>query len=438
MNKTSSTESLAPDYFRKGSLIMFFSVFAGFLADYLFNLTLSNTLSAHEYGDYKVAYAFAALMSVLVLLGGDRVAPRILSAPLAQGDNRCVWEFLRFYLLIAAGLSLAVVICTGVGGMLHLGATDLEDHHPLLMISFVLPLIATGALLSRILQSAKQLALSNLPWRIALPLIKIALILLIWALFTRVELWQVIASGAVAVCLIIGWQWRKLRQLDLITLQRAPGTRPGNSWLKLSIPMMLAMLITLGLNQIDLFMLELLAEEHDVGHFAAAATTAHMLPIAQVTLAGLFLPLIAPAMAQGERAARTLFWQGQKMITLVVIVLATALIISGEWLLAFFGEDFLQATQALTYLTFGYAVWALAAFSSTWLQYAHKGTYVVVIGALTLSVDAACNLWLIPRYNINGAAIATLIAMSLAALMTWAAYYWYQVQTSLKLRQQTI
>ncbi|WP_370278996.1 oligosaccharide flippase family protein [Pontibacterium sp.] len=432
MENQNTKDPLAPDYFKKGSLILFLGVFVGFLADYLFNLTLSNTLSSHEYGDYKVAYAFAALASVLILLGGDRVAPRILSAPLSRGDNRCVWEFLRFYLLIAAGLSLAVIICTAIGGYLHLSSTDLEDHHPLLMMSFVLPLIAVGALLSRVLQSAKLLALSNLPWRIALPLLKIVLIGAIWALFAKVELWQVIASGATAVCVIIGWQWYKLRQLDLVTIQRAPETSGGQHWLKLSVPMMLAMLITLGLNQIDLFMLELLAQEHDVGHFAAAATTAHMLPVAQVTVAGLFLPLIAPAMEQGEHTARTLFWRGQKLITLVIVTLTLFLIVAGQWLLSFFGEDFLQAQQALIYLISGYAVWALAAFSSTWLQYSHRGTYVVVIGCLTLSIDALCNLWLIPRYSINGAAIATLIAMSLAALMTWAAYYWHQVQTRLQ------
>ena len=436
MSNRDSQAILSPDYFKQGSLVLILGVIAGFVADYLFNLTLSQALSSHEYGDYKVAYAFAAIASVLILLGGDRVAPRVLSGPLAKGDNRGVWEFLRFYLWIGAALSLVVIVCTCAASVMHLGTSDLQDHHPLLLMSFVLPLIAIGALLSRILQSAKQLALSNLPWRIALPLLKITLILGLMSAFTRVELWQVIASGALSVCAIIGWQWHKIRQLNLVTLQRAPDTLRGQQLLKLSVPMMLAMLITLALNQIDLFMLEMLAEEHDVGHFAAAATTAHVLPVAQVTIAGLFLPLIAPALEHGEKAARTLFWQGQKIITVAIIVLAAGLIISGQWLLSFFGSDFLQAKQALVYLISGYAVWALAAFSSTWLQYSHKGSYVVLIGCITLSIDAVCNFWFIPLYGINGAAIATMIAMSLAALMTWAAYYWHQVQLTQQARQQ--
>lgn len=437
MSNRDSEAILSPDYFKKGSLVLIFSVVAGFIADYLLNLTLSKALSSHEYGDYKVAYAFAAITSVLILLGGDRVAPRILAGPLTKGDNRCVWEFLRFYIWIAAVLSCVVIACTYAASVMHLGTTDLQDHHPLLMVSFVLPLIAIGALLSRILQSAKHLALSNLPWRIALPIVKIALIGLLMQTVTTVELWHVITAATIAVGTIVIWQWHKIRQLGLVTLQRAPSAFGGSKSLKLSVPMMLAMLITLGLNQIDLFMLEIMGEEHEVGHFAAAATTAHVLPVAQVTIAGLFLPLIGPALERGESVARSLFWQGQKITTMTIIVLAAGLIAAGPWLLSFFGSDFLQAQQALVYLISGYAVWALAAFSSTWLQYSNKGPYVVLIGGLTLSIDALCNVWFIPLYGINGAAIATMIAMSMAALMTWAAYYWHQVQISHQARQLT-
>jgi hypothetical protein len=61
-------------------------------------------LPPHDYGDFKVAYAFAFLCSVLVVLGGDRAAPKFLSAPLAEGDNRGVWEYLWFYIRVAGSL----------------------------------------------------------------------------------------------------------------------------------------------------------------------------------------------------------------------------------------------------------------------------------------------------------------------------------------------
>ncbi|MCE9687571.1 oligosaccharide flippase family protein [Shewanella sp. AS16] len=429
MPNTDIATTPASDYLKQGSLVMLLSVVLGFAADYLFNLTLSKALPPHEYGDYKVAFAFAALTGVLVLLGGDRVAPRVLAAPLARGDNRSVWEFLRFYLWIAAGLSLLVIFCTCIASYLHLDSTDIRDHHPLLLMSFAIPLIAVGALLSRILQAAKLLMSSNLPWRIALPLLKVALLLMLMTALTRVELWQVIASGAASVGLIIAWQWYEIRRKGLLTVARCPEAFPGPQILKLSVPMMLAMLITLGLNQLDLFMLEALGDEHEVGYFAAAATTAHMLPVAQVTIAGLFLPLIGPALEQGRQSAKALFWQGQRLIVLTVLALSLFLAMAGGGLLSLFGSGFLQAEQALHYLTLAYGLWALVAFASTWLQYAGKGSLVVLVGCVTLVIDAGCNLWLIPLYGIDGAALATLIAMALAAIMIAAGYYRHSAQS---------
>ncbi len=178
-------QKLSSQYFQQGAMVLIFGIVGGFTADYAFNLTLSRLLPTHEYGDYKVAYAFAITSSVLVLLGGDRAAPRFLSSCLAKDDNSGVWEYLWFYLRIALLLSVILILATIIGSFLHLGPVDLEDHHPLIYMSFVVPLIALGALLSRLLQSAKFLALANLPWRIGLPLLKTILVILLSFLLSQ-------------------------------------------------------------------------------------------------------------------------------------------------------------------------------------------------------------------------------------------------------------
>lgn len=190
--------------------------------------------------------------------------------------------------------------------------------------------------------------------------------------------------------------------------------------------MMLAMLITVALNQIDLFMLEMLAAEQEVGLFAAASTTAHMIPIAQTSIAGLFLPLISPALAHGKPNAHALFWQGQKLISISVLLLTATLIGFGTGLLALFGDSFTAAQPTLKYLVAGYAIWALAAFSSTWLQYQNQGKMIVGIGCATLLIDTGLNAWLIPTFGIEGAAMATCITMACAAIATLSVFFWHQ------------
>ncbi|MFP3344512.1 hypothetical protein R0J87_18710, partial [Halomonas sp. SIMBA_159] len=131
------------------------------------------------------------------------------------------------------------------GGVLHLGKTDVLGHHPLMIITFVIPLIAIGALFSRVLQSAKLLAASNLPWRIALPAVKTCLLLLLMSAISEVEYWHVIMTGGLTVAAIVVWQWHKIRQLDLISADHSRANAlEKRRLLSLSVPMMLAMMVT--------------------------------------------------------------------------------------------------------------------------------------------------------------------------------------------------
>ena len=395
----------------------------GFLADYAFNLTLSRVFVPHEYGDFKVAYAFAFTCSVIVLLGGDRAAPKFLSTALVTGDNRVVWEYIWFYLRIALVLSAAIVILTTIATVLHIGRADPEHHHPLFHISFTIPLIAIVALLSRVLQAAKRLGAAVLPVRIGLPVLQMVLVVTASFFMETVTLLVVIVLAAAAVVVVGIWQWRRVKALHLVSIERHPELLDQKEALAVSVPMMAAMLVALALTQMDLFMYETLGDEHEVGHFAAAATTAHLVILAQVTVVGLFAPLVAPAMEAGLQAARDLFWHAQRLIVFSSIPLAAGLIYFGGDLLRLFGEGFDDATTALQILTIGYLVSALAALSSVWLQYSGKGQAVVAISIAALLIDAVCNYLWIPTHGLSGAASATACAMSVAAVATWIVIY---------------
>lgn len=415
-------------YLQKGALVMILGVVGGYAADYLFNLTLARLLDSHEYGDYKVAHAFAVIAviaGVIVLLGGDRAAPKFLSGQLAESDSSGVWDYLWFYFRIALVLSLVIIVLTFIGFLLHLGLPDINGHHPILKASLIVPFLAAGALLSRLLQSAKYLAASNLPWRIGLPLLKLSFAVLIYHLFGVLTVSELIAIAGFSVLLISIWQWHRSRKLGLISFKLKANKPNAAERLKVSIPMMLVMLVGVAMSQIDLFMLELLHSEEGVGHYAAAALTAHVILIAQVSILGLFIPLIAPSIERGVTSAKRLFWSGQKFITLTVISLAIALMLFGSTLLHFFGSDFLDANLALKFLTMAYLFWALAAFASTWMQYTGNGGLVVIITCSTLLINIIFNVYLIPLYGLDGAAMATTVSMAFAAISIGIAHRRY-------------
>lgn len=414
-----STASDSSRYLQRGAALLILGVLGGFAADYLFNVTLSRRLHPVDYGDFKVAYGFATILGVAVLLGGDRAASRFLSASLACGDNGPVWEYIRFYGGIALGLSALGVVATLALSLMHVGPVDLEDHHPLLWASFAVPVIAIGALLGRVLQAARRVGSATLPWRIGFPLVKTALIVAAGVCFGTLHAGVVIALGALAAVLVSAFQWRRIRSLGLVTIARRPGSPPPRELLSISAPMMASMLLTLALAQLDLFLFEALGDEHAVGHFAAAATTAHAVVLVQVTIIGLVAPLIGPAMEAGKEASQALLRRVLRIMFVSATTVMGLLLVVGERALGLFGEGYEDVAPALKLLGVGYLVWALAAPASVWLQYGGRGRAVTAISLTALLTDAVCNYWWIPRYGATGAAAATMAAMSLGAAAIW-------------------
>ena len=399
-------------YLSQGAWVLVCSIVLGYAADYAFNLTLSQHLAAHQYGDYKVAYTLTTLASVLVLLGGDRLAPRILSKYIADKDNSAVSCYLASYIKRAFILSILIIFLVWLLSYLHVIHFDAEDHHALAIMIVAVPIIALGALLSRTLQSARLLAFSNLPWRVILPALKTGAVLILAQLFIDMSVELIIVTGIIIVTVIVVWQIWLLFQKNIVTLTPVERDASQHAFLKQSIPMMLAMLVTLMLNQADILMLEWLAYEHSVGHFAAANTLVHIIPVAQVTIASLFLPLIGKYLESDYPQALTLFKQARLITLIITVLVGLGLWLFSSTLLSLFGKDYLDAQTTMMILIPAYAFNAFAALTATWLQYSGHGKQIVHFGLLALCINVIANLLLIPKFGLTGAALATALSLT--------------------------
>ncbi len=398
---------------------------AGYVVDYGFNLGLTRFLTPHAYGDYKVAFSFAFFLGLAVLLGGDRAAPMVLSPAIEQARPRKVWEYLRFYLQTAALLGAAAILVTWALSVLHLGSSDSEDHHVLTLAVLAVPLNAAAAMVSRTLQSARRPARAAVPWRVGLPLFQLGLFAGVVAWRGELTVYEAISIGILATAGLTWWQWLDIRRLGLVELRRDQAARQSRAWLMASLPMMGTFLVALALNQSDLYFLELLGDDSEVGHYAAASMAAHFVPLVQVALVGLMAPLVLPALNKGAGASRTLFRQGQTLILASVLPLGAVLVIFAEPILGLFGPSYRDGLNVLIALVLGNVAWALAALSSLWLQYRRRAVAVLVVSIVTLAFDSLLNLILIPRYGMEGAAASTAATLLLAAVAIVLLHWWH-------------
>jgi O-antigen/teichoic acid export membrane protein len=388
----------------------------GYLVDYGFNLGLARLLEPHDYGDFKVAFAFAFFLGSAVLLGGDRAAPRVLAPCLERGQTERAWEYLRFYLRNAVLLGLGVIAITWILAFLHVGSTDPHHHHALAWAVVVVPLNAAAALVSRTLQSAHRPAQAALPWRIGLPLGQLAIfagVATVAGELTAIE--AIVVAIVVTLGITIG-QGLWVRHLGLVDFGGDAEFRAPRAWLGSSLPMMGSFLVALALNQSDLYFLELLGGEAEVGHYSAASLTAHFLPMVQVMLVGLVAPLAGPAIEKGAAASRATFWQGQRWMLALLLPISALLAVFGEPILGLFGPRYQVGHGVLRMLVVGNLAWAIAALPSLWLQYQQRAGAVLVISIAALALDSGLNLLLIPRWGMAGAAGGTAATLTAAAL----------------------
>jgi O-antigen/teichoic acid export membrane protein len=406
-------------YLRRGGLAMIAIGAGGFAADYALNIGLSRLLDPHEYGDFKVARTFAAFFGAAVLLGGDRAAPRALAGVLARREWSRAWEYLRFYLRIGLGLSALVVALTWLASLLHVGHSDPEHHHAIAWLAVCVPFLAVGALASRTLQSAQRPVLAALPWRVGLPLLILAVVGAVAWLRPSIELTEVLLASIAATVAITAWQgWdaRRAALPELADLRRDPAVAQPRRWLATSLPMMGFFLVTVALSQSDLYFLEALGDEHEVGLYAAAETTAHFLVLIQTTVVGLMAPLVSLALETGGEAPAATRRQGLRVMLTGLVPASVLLAAAGDPILGLFGGEYVQAEPELHLLLIGNFAWATAALAGLWLQYTGRGHAVVVIAAVTLALDSGANALLIPLYGMRGAAASTAVALSLAGL----------------------
>ncbi len=272
------------NYLRRGLWILIATTSVGYLLELFFNMRLSTILAAHEYGDFKVAEAFIHIGLITVILGGAKAAMRFLPLWMAEQTPAGVWEYTRFYLQIIAGLSLLVIALVALLSYWRSGPLGLH-HHPLLFAVLVVPFAAASSLLGKVLQAGRHLAYSYIPYWVGYPLLCIGFtwVLVIAAGDTTAV--EVIFVALLSTILVLLYQVVQISRLGLMPIRRDRKLSVPGSWLRVSMPMMLVIFLQVMIAQSDIYLLELLGSDVEVGMFAAAATTAKVLFVIQgVTL----------------------------------------------------------------------------------------------------------------------------------------------------------
>jgi len=219
--------------------------------------------------------------------------------------------------------------------------------------------------------------------------------------------WAVVAESIVgALCLAIAYKakgenflaWRISRQRAKILLKE--------SW-----PLILSGFTVMLYVRLDQIMLGIIVGDRAVGLYSVAARISEL----WYFIAGAIVSSVTPSIVKAREESEKLYYNKlQKLFNIMVIISFAAAIVmmfvSKPLILLLFGQDYASASSILMiYIwsaVFGFFGWA----KNIWIIAEGYTTYALITTSCGALMNFLLNLWLIPMYGGNGAAIATVIS----------------------------
>ena len=272
-----------------------------------------------------------------------------------------------------------------------------------------LPRVLSGAL-----QGLGRVDLSQIPEHVIRPLLMLGLVGAIWAAAApgpiAVSTMLVIFAAALAfdglMSAVLLLRVHPVRLRGVLRQQRNAPRRA----LTLSAVSFGAIASAHVVNaNLDVVMLGLMRPQADAGIYKAASVLSELVAFGLGAINAVILPQIASLHAKGDRAAlQALVSRSAMWITAFALVSALGLVLAGSFILPLiFGAGYSGGYAALVILALGQ--FANAAFGPVALVLNMTGNENLTLIGLTLSIlaNAVLNAVLIPRFGIEGAAIAT-------------------------------
>jgi O-antigen/teichoic acid export membrane protein len=256
----------------------------------------------------------------------------------------------------------------------------------------------------------------------------ILLFLLLGSRSEHLLAWMVAGSAAgYSVQGLVFWAWWRRHRPSEGESAPLAEVREALAWRRTSI-MGLAWFCNLAFNTIDMLMLGVMADAHQVGLYSAAYRTMNQVLFTYYLL----IQVLYPRLARQEVAERGRALQFRVLLALFAAgsAIAVVLAVSGRSVLAIvFGKPFVPATLLLSILAWAIPLDFLTSYLSNAYFAWSMEKKVLLCTAIAAASNVVLNLIWIPAYGACAAAVNTLVSY-LIFLASLAVAGWYSTQTS--------
>ena len=399
---------------KKGGLSFLIRI-GGQIMGFLLTLIIAHYFGAKGLGDYVLSIVVLRVFTLFSKFGMDTFSIRFIASFAKQGKWKSIQLFRNKIIRLLSISSLLFSLfmyyfSEDIANLVHA-----KVEHVRLNAFFVLPM-SFFMLHYQSLRGLKRIAEFSFFYRMAQATFSIISIFIITQFFLdgNVPVYAYLSSLAIVSLLAFIVFFNSYNKIKQISDDEQIEELKYSEILKVSIPLMFAQSVQFIMAWTDKLMLGNMMGSEEVGIYFTAFKLSMFASIALMAINSIASPKFAELYGKKDfDGFKKVAHQSSKMIFLATLPLVLLFFSFPEFLLGLFGEEFKVGVKAFVFLSFGKLISSFSGSAGNILQMTGKQVIfmnVLFVGAI---VNVILNFFLIPKFGINGAALASMISLSM-------------------------
>lgn len=373
-------------------------------------------------------YAFTMAMVNLLVIGVQCGFPAFLVREVAVSRAQDAYSGLK-RLLFGSGqivlIASLLLFGTGIVGIWGFDIT-IKGISPAvsLMGLLLVPLLALTATGAGAIRGLGHVIEGQIPSEVVRPFLFLMLLLVIYAAEIALTPEQaLLVHGFAATVALLLAGFILLQRLPASVRQATAADIPVTELLRQSFPFLLLAGAQVLNYQTDVLMLGFLASAEDVGQYRVSVEFSSGVGAVLVAISTAIAPMLARLHAKGDLdGLQSIMINAHRAGLAITILLSALFFLYGEAIISFFfGNAYLPALEPLMVLLLGRIIYAINVHSGVALSMFGFAWIAMWLTGISVALNVAMNLVLVPVYGTVGAATATSVTM---VLVTIAGQIW--------------
>jgi len=394
----------------KGAGICFTGTFVGMALGYFSRMIIARFLGPGDYGLISLGFAGMSIAATLSLAGLPQGIVRYISFYKGKGDEGKIKGVILGALKISFPLSLIFALLFFFGaGWISFHVFHEPNLTPVLRIFAIgIPfwVLASNFIATTVgFQDLRYRVYVNDLFQNIFKLVAIVSLLLLG--------FGVLGAACGWVLAVIGMPLLAFyfveKNVFSIISTKVKAIPMEKELLSFSLPLIFAGIAGLIMGWTDTLMLGYFCTSSEVGVYNAALPTARLLSVVLGSFGVIFMPIASELYARGnyEDMKNTYGVVTKWVLSLIFPAFLLMALFSRAILNVMFGPEYIVGAGALGILALGFLIASVLGLAGSVLQTLGKTKILMACSFAGAGMNVALNLYLIPLYGLNGAAIAT-------------------------------